>query len=63
MIENVRSIAIDGHPLQNAGMKTAALIAAPSATSKARRNRHGLGDQPKMKQAAGTKAAAIGWSR
>jgi hypothetical protein len=41
MIENVRSIAIDGHPLQNAGMKTAALIAAPSTTSKARRDRHG----------------------
>src|ERR1700757_647262 len=66
MIENVRSIAIDGHPLQNTGMKTAALIAAPSATSKARRDRHGrsrhgFGDQPKMKQAAGTKAAAIGW--
>jgi hypothetical protein len=35
MIENVRSIAIDGHPLLRCGVKTAALIPAPSATSKA----------------------------
>src|SRR5271170_7737747 len=37
MIENVRSIAIDGHPLLSTGVKTAALIPAPQAASKARR--------------------------